>query len=63
VVKYSGGESSLKGYCRLASIPLKIDVLPSIMITNCDVLPGEVSSQFYLVLDVVNVTPHEVELR
>uniref|UniRef100_A0A8D8SHD3 Trafficking protein particle complex subunit 9 n=1 Tax=Cacopsylla melanoneura TaxID=428564 RepID=A0A8D8SHD3_9HEMI len=63
VVKYSGGPSSVKGYCRLASVPLKIDVLPSIMITNCDVLPGQVPSQFYLVLDVVNVTSQELELR
>ncbi|XP_066993209.1 protein brunelleschi [Anabrus simplex] len=62
-LRYSGGEGLTAGYCRVCSVALTVEMLPSIYITNWDVLPAETSSQFYLVLDVANITSHELELQ
>ncbi|XP_066594178.1 protein brunelleschi [Prorops nasuta] len=61
-IKYSGGAGLVAGYCRISSVFITIDILPSVHITNWDVLPAELPSQFYLVLDVMNMTNHEMEL-
>lgn len=61
-LRYSGGPGLEAGYCRVTSISLSLEILPSILITSWDVLPAETSSQFYLVLDVTNKTLGELEL-
>ncbi|KAL6263112.1 hypothetical protein P5V15_005912 [Pogonomyrmex californicus] len=62
-IKYSGGAGLITGYCRISSVFITIEMLPSVQITNWDVLPAETPLQFYLVLDVTNVTNHEMELH
>ncbi|CAG5074038.1 Similar to brun: Protein brunelleschi (Drosophila melanogaster) [Cotesia congregata] len=62
MIKYSGGEGLTAGYCRVSSVFISIEMLPSVNITSWDVLPAETSSQFYLVLDVNNMTNQEMEL-
>ncbi|KDR24045.1 NIK- and IKBKB-binding protein-like protein [Zootermopsis nevadensis] len=62
-LRYSGGAGLESGYCRLSSVTLSVEMLPSVQITNWDVLPAETNSQFYLVLDVANITSHELELQ
>ncbi|KYN05357.1 Trafficking protein particle complex subunit 9 [Cyphomyrmex costatus] len=62
-IKYSGGAGLISGYCRVSSVFITIEMLPSVQITNWDVLPAETPLQFYLVLDVSNMTNHEMELH
>ena len=62
-LRYSGGPGLEAGYCRVASVSLSLEILPSILITSWDVLPAETSSQFYLVLDITNKTLGELELH
>ncbi|XP_075217129.1 trafficking protein particle complex subunit brun isoform X2 [Lycorma delicatula] len=62
-VRYSGDPGLSGGYCRVSSIVLHIDIIPSILVTNWDVLPADTSSQFYLVLDIANMTNQELELK
>ncbi|XP_076645685.1 trafficking protein particle complex subunit brun isoform X2 [Halictus rubicundus] len=62
-IKYSGGAGLSAGYCRTSSVFVTIEMLPSVQITNWDVLPAETPSQFYLVLDLTNMTNHEMELH
>ncbi|XP_073992373.1 trafficking protein particle complex subunit brun isoform X2 [Rhodnius prolixus] len=62
-VKYSGKPGIDAGYCRVASLSLHVDIINSILISNWDVLPAETSSHFYMVLDVMNMTNQEVEVK
>ncbi|PSN54921.1 hypothetical protein C0J52_01648 [Blattella germanica] len=62
-LRYSGGAGLEAGYCRVSSVTLCVEMLPSVQITNWDVLPAETNSQFYLVLDIANSTSHEIELQ
>lgn len=62
-IRYSGGDGLLADYCRTSSVFLTLEMLPSLQVTNWDVLPAETSSQFYLVLDVANLTSQEMELH
>lgn len=94
-LRYSGGAGLEAGYCRVSSVTLSVEMLPSVQITNWDVLPAETwvilpqliilkyrkycrqwnwnnmislfpyfsNSQFYLVLDIANITSHELELQ
>ncbi|KAB0793804.1 hypothetical protein PPYR_13424 [Photinus pyralis] len=62
-LRYSGGAGFQAGYCRSCSIFITLEMLPSIQVTNWDVLPAETSSQFYLVLDIANMTSQEMELH
>ncbi|XP_057664018.1 protein brunelleschi isoform X1 [Diorhabda carinulata] len=62
-LKYSGSEGLSAEYCRSCSVLLMLEMLPSLQITNWDVLPAETHSQFYLVLDIVNLTSQEMELQ
>lgn len=40
-IKYSGGGGLVTGYCRISSVFITIEMLPSVQITNWDVLPAE----------------------
>ncbi|XP_032667363.1 protein brunelleschi [Odontomachus brunneus] len=62
-IKYSGDAGLTSGYCRTSSVFITIEMLPSVQITSWDVLPAETPLQFYLVLDVTNMTNHEMELH
>lgn len=62
-IKYSGAKGLTAGFCRVSSVFITIEMLPSVQITSWDVLPAETSSQFYLVLDVTNMTNNEMELH
>ncbi|XP_014228052.1 protein brunelleschi [Trichogramma pretiosum] len=62
-IKYSGAAGFGAGYCRVSSVFIAIEMLPSVQITGWDVLPAELPTQFYLVLDVTNMTNHEMELN
>ncbi|GAB0091455.1 Protein brunelleschi [Sergentomyia squamirostris] len=62
-LRFSGGAGNVEGYCRHVSASIPLELLPSAHVTNWDVLPAEIPSQFYLVLDVVNVTGQEMALQ
>lgn len=64
-VRYSGGPGlHTAAYCRLCAVHVVVETLPSLHVTNWDVLPSaEQPEQFYLVLDVANLTGHEMELE
>ena len=62
-LKYSGGPGYAAGFCRVSSIQLVVDVLPSVIITKWDVLPAETASHCYLVLDILNATSQEMDLQ
>ncbi|XP_034950391.1 protein brunelleschi [Chelonus insularis] len=61
-IKYSGDAGLVAGYCRISSVFITIEILPSVKFTSWDVLPAEIPSQLYLVLDVTNMTNEEMEL-
>lgn len=61
-LRYSGGPGLRAKYCREHGVALTVEVLPSVLITKWDVLPAQVASHCYLVLDVLNGTDHEMEL-
>ncbi|XP_074037146.1 trafficking protein particle complex subunit brun [Leptinotarsa decemlineata] len=62
-LRYSGSEGVSSDYCRSCSVFLMLEMLPSLSVTNWDVLPAEINSQFYLVLDIANLTTQEMELQ
>ena len=62
-LQYSGGPGYAAGYCRTCTVSLSVDILPSVVITKWDVLPAETPSHCYLVLDILNAAPHEMELH
>ncbi|EDW02773.1 protein brunelleschi [Drosophila grimshawi] len=62
-LKYSGGEALVAGYCRQCAVSFNLELLPSAQITSWDVLPAEIASQFYLVLDISNLTAQEMSLN
>uniref|UniRef100_A0A6P7GIX4 Protein brunelleschi-like n=1 Tax=Diabrotica virgifera virgifera TaxID=50390 RepID=A0A6P7GIX4_DIAVI len=62
-LKYSGSEGFASEYCRSCSVFVMLEMLPSLQVTNWDVLPADTHSQFYLVLDVANLTTQEMELQ
>lgn len=39
--KYSGGKGMAEGYCRISSVFISLEILPSLQVTNWDVLPAE----------------------
>ncbi|KAG5674986.1 hypothetical protein PVAND_004928 [Polypedilum vanderplanki] len=63
VFKYSGGVALNENYCRHCALTIHLELIPSLQITNWDVLPAEIASQFYLVLDIANLTSQEVSLE
>ncbi|XP_017873060.1 PREDICTED: protein brunelleschi [Drosophila arizonae] len=62
-IKFSGGEALAEGFCRQCAVSFNLELLPSAMITGWDVLPAEIPSQFYLVLDISNLTAQEMSLN
>ncbi|XP_063698360.1 protein brunelleschi [Culicoides brevitarsis] len=60
---YSGSAALKAGFCRECSTNLHLELIPSAQISNWDVLPAETGSQFYLVLDVTNLTVQEMTLN
>lgn len=62
-LRYSGGSGWKAGQCRQCTVALQVELLPSAQVTHWDVLPAEVASEFYLVLDVVNLTAQEMILE
>ncbi|KAH8263607.1 hypothetical protein KR044_011401 [Drosophila immigrans] len=60
-LKYSGGEALVAGYCRQCAVSFNLELIPSAQITSWDVLPAEM--QFYLVLDISNLTAQEMSLN
>ncbi|CAH1163945.1 unnamed protein product [Phaedon cochleariae] len=62
-LRYSGADGIAADYCRSCSVFFMLEMLPSLHVTNWDVLPAEVNSQFYLVLDIANLTNQEMELQ
>lgn len=62
VFKYSGGMAFGENYSRHCALAFNLEFMPSLQITNWDVLPAEIASQFYLVLDIANLTSQEASL-
>ncbi|KAG8179886.1 hypothetical protein JTE90_017418 [Oedothorax gibbosus] len=61
-VQYSGGPGMRGGHCRQGSVALTVEVLPSLVITEWNVLPSEVPTHCYLVLDMQNGAAVEMEV-
>ena len=40
-LQYSGGPGQAAGYCRVGSVLLRTEVVPSLQVTRWDVLPAE----------------------
>ncbi|CAK1555670.1 unnamed protein product [Leptosia nina] len=61
LLRYSGGGDA--EHCRQSTLQVNLELLPSVSITHWDVLPAEIPSQLYLVLDVTNLTSEEIDLH
>ncbi|XP_022123809.2 protein brunelleschi [Pieris rapae] len=61
LLRYAGGVGT--EYCRQSTLQVNLELLPSVSITHWDVLPAEIPSQLYLVLDVTNLTSEEMDLQ
>ncbi|KAL3284966.1 hypothetical protein HHI36_019095 [Cryptolaemus montrouzieri] len=62
-LRYSGGPGFQAEQCRTCSVFFTLEMLPSLQVTNWDVLPAETPTHFYLVLDIANLTSQEMELE
>ncbi|KAK9876811.1 hypothetical protein WA026_015049 [Henosepilachna vigintioctopunctata] len=62
-LRYSGGPGFEAEQCRTCSVFFTLEILPSLQVTNWDVLPADTPSHFYLVLDIANLTSQEMELE
>lgn len=62
ILRYSGGEGK-DVHCRQSTLQINLELLPSVSITHWDVLPAEIASQLYLVLDVTNLTSEEMDFH
>ncbi|XP_063537135.1 protein brunelleschi [Cydia strobilella] len=62
IIRYSGGRGK-EMHCRQSTLQINLELLPSVSITHWDVLPAEIPSQLYLVLDVSNLTSEEMEFH
>lgn len=62
-MKYSGGCGLGADYCRSAQVSVSVEVTPSLLVTRWDVLPAELPHQCYVVLDLLNSAPHEMDLH
>ena len=40
-IEYSGCEGQTAGFCRRCSVAFTVDILPSVIFVNWDVLPAE----------------------
>ncbi|CAG9788774.1 unnamed protein product [Diatraea saccharalis] len=62
IIRYSGGTGK-EVHCRQSTLQINLELLPSVSITHWDVLPAEIPSQLYLVLDVTNLTSEEMDFH
>ncbi|XP_041981752.1 protein brunelleschi [Aricia agestis] len=62
IIRYSGGAGK-DTHCRQSTLQVNVELLPSVAITHWDVLPAEIPSQFYLVLDITNLTTEEMDFH
>ena len=62
-VIYSGGSACELGYQRELTKSLSIEIVPSAVVTKWDVLPADKVNENYLVLDIANMSEHEMDLR
>ncbi|XP_023236924.1 trafficking protein particle complex subunit 9-like isoform X1 [Centruroides sculpturatus] len=62
-IQYSGGPGMREEYCRHCSVAITVEILPSLVISKWDVLPADMPSQCYLVLDILNASNYEMELQ
>ncbi|KAJ2945686.1 hypothetical protein O0L34_g525 [Tuta absoluta] len=62
ILRYSGGTGK-DLHCRQSNLQINLELLPSVSITHWDVLPAEIPSQLYLVLDVTNLTSEEMDFH
>ncbi|XP_032518719.2 protein brunelleschi isoform X1 [Danaus plexippus] len=62
VLRYSGGAGK-DLHCRQSTLQMNLELLPSVSITHWDVLPAEIPSQLYLVLDITNLTNEEMDFE
>ncbi|CAG4956680.1 unnamed protein product [Parnassius apollo] len=62
LIRYSGGIGK-EMHCRQSTLQFNLELLPSVSITHWDVLPAEIPTQLYLVLDVTNLTSEEMDFH
>ncbi|XP_034834345.1 protein brunelleschi [Maniola hyperantus] len=62
LIRYSGGVDK-DMHCRQSTLQMNLELLPSVSITHWDVLPAEIPSQLYLVLDITNLTNEEMDFH
>ena len=62
-VIYSGGAANDMGYQRELTKTLIVEVVPSAVVTKWDVLPADKVNENYLVLDIANMSEHEMDLK
>ncbi|XP_045451417.1 protein brunelleschi [Melitaea cinxia] len=62
IIRYSGGVGK-DLHCRQSILQMNLELLPSVSITHWDVLPAEIPSQLYLVLDITNLTNEEMDFH
>ncbi|KAL8584214.1 hypothetical protein ACOMHN_034900 [Nucella lapillus] len=62
-VEYSGGMGRGEGFCRRCSLAVTVDILPSLYITNWDVLPADCGRGVSLVLDLLNASSHQIDMQ
>ena len=62
-VIYSGGAASEKGYQRELTKTLTVEIVPSAVVTKWDVIPADKVNENYLVLDIANMSEHELDLK
>ncbi|OQR69511.1 protein brunelleschi-like [Tropilaelaps mercedesae] len=62
-ILYSGGAGMANNYARKCAIKTRLTVLPSMVISQWDVLLADSATQCYLVLDIENRTSQEMELE
>ncbi|XP_045500441.1 protein brunelleschi [Colias croceus] len=61
LIRYAGGAGA--EHCRQSTLQVNLELLPSVSITHWDVMPAEIPSQLYLVLDITNLTTEEMDLH
>ena len=61
--EYTGGPGRDAGYCRRAALNFLVEIQPSALLTNWHLLPAEQPDRSYLVLDVLNASNEEMELK
>ena len=61
--EYTGGLGRKEGFCRRAALNFLVEIQPSAILTNWHLLPAEQPDPSYLVLDILNASSEEMELK